>query len=160
MMVWSCLADVQLSGRQVTVLDSLKKRCTFVEATLQAMGISNVDVVWSRAEAAGQDPQHREIYDVAVARAVAEMRVLLEYCLPFVRVGGALVAAKGSKPQAEVDAARNSMALLGGEHVSIEALESYSDGDSMPRTAVVVNKVRQTPLRYPRREGTPSKQPL
>lgn len=145
---------------QVTVLDSLKKRCDFVSGTLHDLGIRNVDVLWGRAETAGQDPEHREKFDVAIARAVAEMRVLSEYCLPFVRVGGALIAAKGPSPQREVNGAQIAISLLGGKLLSIEAVQSYSDGETQPRTAVTVRKVAITPPQYPRREGKPLKRPL
>lgn len=153
-------AETVIAYAQVTVLDSLKKRCDFVSATLQDLGIRNVDVLWGRAETAGQDPEHRERYDVAIARAVAEMRVLSEYCLPFVQVGGALIAAKGPSPQHEVDDAHSAICLLGGKLLSIEAVQSYSDGETQPRTAVTVRKVATTPSQYPRREGRPLKRPL
>lgn len=142
------------------MLDSLKKRCDFVTATLLGLGIDNVNVLWGRAETAGQEPKHRESYDIAVARAVAEMRVLSEYCLPFVKEGGALVAAKGPFPQQEVEVAQQAISILGGKVLLIDAVQSYSDGESMPRTAVIVRKVKQTPSAYPRREGRPLKRPL
>ncbi len=145
---------------QVTVLDSLKKRCDFVEATLQRLAIDNVEVLWGRAETAGQDPEHREIYHIAVARAVAEMRVLSEYCLPFIQEGGALVAAKGPFPEQEVEDAQAAISILGGKLLSIDPVQSYSDGESKPRTAVTVKKVAHTPPAYPRREGRPLKRPL
>ncbi len=145
---------------QVTLLDSLGKRCDFVRKTVADLGIGNIEVVWGRAEDIAQDRAHRERYDVAIARAVAEMRVLAELCLPFVKVQGLFLAAKGTKPKAEVEAAGKAIGLLGGELLGIENVESFSEADSLPRTAVMVKKVQQTPGRFPRQAGKPLKQPL
>ncbi|KAK9842345.1 hypothetical protein WJX81_007815 [Elliptochloris bilobata] len=143
---------------QVVLLDSLRKRCTFVEGAAATVGAANAHTLWSRAEAAGQDPTHREQADAAVARAVAELRVLAELCLPLVRVGGWWLAAKGARPQAEVEAAQRAIQLLGGELEAVEAVASQ--GPDGPRTVVVVRKMQPTPLQYPRREGRPAKAPL
>ncbi|CAI7858052.1 unnamed protein product, partial [Closterium sp. NIES-54] len=99
----------------VTLVESLNKRCDFLSHVVQRLGLKNVQVVCGRAEEVGRDPVHREAYDLAVARAVAEMRVLNELCLPLVRVGGAFVAAKGPNPQDEIAAASNSASLLGAQ---------------------------------------------
>ncbi|KAH9318147.1 hypothetical protein KI387_019916, partial [Taxus chinensis] len=98
---------------QVTLIESLQKRCCFMEHVVEVSGVSNIQIVRMRAEDAGQNPQFREMYDVAVARAVAEMRVLAEYCLPLVRVGGLFVAAKGFDPQEEVENAKEAIRLMG-----------------------------------------------
>ena len=145
---------------QVTLLDSLRKRCDFVRAAAERLGIGNVAVLWGRAEALGQDPDHRERYDVATARAVAEMRVLAEITLPFVRVGGVLLAAKGPAPHAEVEAAQAALQLLGGRLLGVQAVQSFSQVHGDCRTVVLVRKHAQTPQQYPRREGKPSKRPL
>ncbi|MEW5312026.1 MAG: hypothetical protein WDW38_003690 [Sanguina aurantia] len=143
---------------KVTLLDSLRKRCDFLKKAIELMGLTNVEVVWSRAEDAGQDPVHRQGYDVAVARAVAETRTLAELCLPFVKVGGLWVAAKGPTPKEEVAGARVALQKLGGVLCSVELVDSFSsDGQ---RTAVVVRKVANTPAQYPRGQGLPGKSPL
>lgn len=143
---------------RITLLDSLKKRCTFNEAAAAAAGVPNVAVEWARAEDAGQDPLLREAHDVAVARAVAELRVLAELCLPLVAVGGHWVAAKGAKPQEEVAAAGHAIKELGGTLLWVEEVDSEApDGR---RCVVVVRKDRPTQGKYPRRAGTPKKQPL
>ena len=109
-------------------------------------GLSNVEVIWARAEEAGRRPELRETYDLAVARAVAETRVLAELCLPFVRVGGLWVAPKGPGPQAEVESAGNAIKKLGGKLVALDMVDSFSaDGQ---RTAVVVRKVNMYILMY------------
>lgn len=143
---------------RITLLDSLKKRCTFNEAAVEAVGLQNVYVEWGRAEDAGQDPRLREKYDIAVARAVAELRVLAELCLPLVHVGGHWVAAKGANPQAEVDTAAAAIKELGGQLV--EVAEVDSEGPDGRRCVVVVRKAAFTKKKYPRRAGTPKKQPL
>ena len=145
---------------QVTLLDSLRKRCDFMQSALGSLGIDNAAPLWGRAETLAQEPAHREQYDVATARAVADMRVLSEFCLPFVRMNGLFVAAKGPAPHAEVDASSAALQELGGELLGIQSVQSFSKVHGDNRTAVLVRKVRQTPSRYPRREGKPGKQPL
>ncbi|OMO77549.1 rRNA small subunit methyltransferase G [Corchorus capsularis] len=100
-------------GWQVTLVESMNKRCLFLEHVVNLTGLSNVQVVRERAENLGQDLGFREKFDVAVARAVAEMRILAEYCLPLVRVGGLFVAAKGHDPQEEVRNAERAIKLMG-----------------------------------------------
>nr|CAB3467640.1 unnamed protein product [Digitaria exilis] len=96
-----------------TLLESMKKRCTFLEHAVESMGLSNVDVVCDRAENVGQSLDYREAYDIAAARAVAELKVLAEYCLPLVRVGGLFIAAKGHDPREEVKNAKGAVQKLG-----------------------------------------------
>ena len=144
---------------QVRMLDSLRKRCDFVQGAVASLGVNNAESLWGRAETLGQEAEHREAYDIAVARAVADMRVLSELCLPFVRPGGHFVAAKGPECAAEVAAASNALEVLGGKLLSIEEVDSLSE-EGRPRTAVVVRKDMRTPQQYPRREGKPSKRPL
>ena len=143
---------------QVTLLDSLQKRCKFVEHTAASLGIDNVRVLWLRAEVAGQHPEHRGAYDAAVARAVAEMRILAELSLPLIRVGGHLVAAKGPAPQEEVLAAETALQLLGGSPAEVRRVESFAPEGQ--RTAVLIRKTSLTPDAYPRKEGRPQKKPL
>ena len=144
---------------QVWLLDSLRKRCDFVQGAVAGLGISNAKTLWGRAETLGQDAEHREVYDMAVARAVADMRVLSELCLPFVRTDGHFVAAKGPEPAAELEDAVNAFQLLGGILVGVEEVDSLSESGRR-RTAVIVRKMTGTPPKYPRREGLPSKRPL
>ena len=153
-------SDALASAMQVTLLDSLRKRCDFVQSSVTSLGISNAAVLWGRAETLAQDASHRERYDVATARAVAEMNLLAEFCLPFVRVGGLFLAAKGPAPHAEVEASRAALDQLGGQLLGIKPVPSFSRVHGDNRTAVLVRKVRQTPGQYPRREGKPAKRPL
>ncbi|GFR45265.1 hypothetical protein Agub_g6371 [Astrephomene gubernaculifera] len=143
---------------KVTLLDSLRKRCDFLREAAERAGLSNVEVVWCRAEEGGRRPELREAYDVAVARAVAEARVLAELCLPFVRVGGLWVAAKGPNPEAEAAAAASAVRQLGGSPLKVLPVDSYS-GEGQ-RTALLSTKRGPTPARFPRHPGVPSKKPL
>uniref|UniRef100_A0A0D6R7T4 Ribosomal RNA small subunit methyltransferase G n=1 Tax=Araucaria cunninghamii TaxID=56994 RepID=A0A0D6R7T4_ARACU len=104
---------------QVTLIESLQKRCCFLEHVVEVSGLSNIQVVHMRAEDAGQNADFREMYDVSVARAVAEMRVLAEYCLPLIRVGGLLVAAKGYNPKEEVENAKKAIDLMGASMLQL-----------------------------------------
>lgn len=142
---------------KVTLLDSLRRRADFLEAVVGDLGL-DVDVVAARAEEAGQAPGHREAYDCAVARAVAPMAVLAEYCLPLVRAGGAFLAMKGPGVTAELAAAAGALSLLGGGEPGLIPLSL--PGGAGERRLVVVPKLRPSPPGYPRRPGLPAKRPL
>jgi len=143
---------------QITLIESLQKRCFFLEHVVDVSGLLNVQVVRIRAEDAGQNPDFREKYDIAVARAVADMRILVEYCLPLVRVGGLLVAAKGYNPQEEVENAKKAIRLMGASILQLCSVTS--EGPYGQRTAVLCLKNRPTPAKYPRHPGIPAKKPL
>lgn len=151
-------------GVKMTLLESLNKRCTFLQAVGEeviqplAGSADGYQVVWGRAEDFGRDPAYREKYDIVVARAVAGLRVLSEYCLPFCRVGGHFLAMKGPAGSDELLASERAISLLGGSVV--EAREIALPEDAGTRTLVLVKKVRSTPGAYPRKAGTPSKNPL
>ncbi|MEW8977812.1 MAG: 16S rRNA (guanine(527)-N(7))-methyltransferase RsmG [Symbiobacterium sp.] len=157
--VWKCLVP----GIHLVLLESLKKRCAFLEEVGAALfgaaaGEEGYQVVWGRAEDVGRQPGHRESYDVVTARAVAELRVLAEYCLPFVKVGGFFLAMKGPAVAEELAAAQNALTRLGGEVAEVRQLELPQDGGR--RTLVLVRKARSTPPGYPRKAGVPERRPL
>ncbi|KAJ0755081.1 putative 16S rRNA (guanine(527)-N(7))-methyltransferase [Helianthus annuus] len=143
---------------KLTLLESLNKRCVFLEHVIGLMGLSNVKVIRGRAEDVGQNLEFREVYDVAVARAVAEMRILAEYCLPLVRVGGLFVAAKGHSPEEEVRRADKAIRVMGASLLQTCYVNSHSPYGQ--RTAIVCLKNGPTPKKYPRDPGTPAKSPL
>ncbi|GAV74578.1 GidB domain-containing protein [Cephalotus follicularis] len=145
-------------GWKVTLLECMNKRCIFLKHAVSLTGLSNVRVVRGRAEDMGQDLLFRENFDVAVARAVAEMRILAEYCLPLVRVGGLFVAAKGHEPQEEVRNAERAIQLMGASVLQLCQVQSHSPFGQ--RTAILCLKGRPTPRKYPRDPGTPAKIPL
>lgn len=139
---------------EVTLMDSLQKRLTFLDAVLCEIGLS-AELVHSRAEDLGQKAEYREQYDIATARAVAPLNILAEYCMPFVRVGGRFVALKGSED--ETEASVNAITTLGGE---IESNVSYKLPNGDARSIVVIKKISQTPTQYPRRSKKISTKPL
>jgi 16S rRNA (guanine527-N7)-methyltransferase len=157
------IATVRPTWR-ICVLDSLQKRCTFVSAAVEAMGLENVDVVWSRAEDAGRNEMYREKFTIATARAVAELKVLAELCLPFVTVGGYWVAPKGPRPEKELHDSLRAVSVLGGDVDTIQVSQvdssAASDDADSQFTVVKVCKTRDTPSAYPRKPGTPKKSPL
>lgn len=146
-------------GLRVALLDSNGKRVEFLRAVVSRLKLRGVCVVHARAEDAAREPAHRERYDVAVARSVAPLNVLAEYALPFVRLGGCLVALKGAGAAEEVREATRALGLLGGGAPTMRAV--HLPGDTQPGRAVVrVPKLAPTPARYPRRAGMPKKRPL
>ncbi len=139
---------------KLTLMDSLGKRITFLDTLCSELGLE-VTTIHSRAE--DITAEQRESYDFAVARAVANMRVLTEYCLPYVKLGGSFVAMKGSTAADEVKEAQKSIAVLGGKLFSQELFEL---GEFGGRGIINIKKISQTPTKYPRNAGKISKQPL
>lgn len=141
----------------VTLLESVAKKTDFLDHMSRLLAFDGLHVINSRAETLGQDPAHREAYDLVLARAVAELAVLAEYCLPLCRVGGVFVAQKKVGIEAELRNATGAIATLGGElrrpiPITLPGAES--------RQLVVIVKTSPTPPRYPRRPGVPAKRPL
>jgi 16S rRNA (guanine527-N7)-methyltransferase len=145
-------------GLRLTLVDSVAKKTTFLEELVADLGLTNVLVVNGRAEEIGRLTAHREQYDWAVARAVAELRVLLEYLLPLCRSGGHVLAQKGESAAREVEAAAHALQLLGGSTQLFQPVQL--PGLAQTHYLVVVKKVGKTPDRYPRRVGIPAKRPL
>ena len=141
---------------QMTLLDGTQKKLHFVEETLQSMGLY-AKILHSRAEEAGQRSEYREQFDLATARAVANLRELSEYCLPFVKVGGTFIAMKSQKTEEEIAEAANAIHLLGGR---IDTIHTFSLRDAGERTLILIKKVSQTPPKYPRPSAKIAKQPL
>jgi 16S rRNA (guanine527-N7)-methyltransferase len=142
----------------LTLVEATGKKVTFLEAVVAAVRLSDVTIVKARAEEIGQDSLHRERYDRVVARAVAELPVLLEYTLPLARVGGGVVAQKGEGAAAEAERAAGAARRLGGE--LRELVPVRLPGLPEPRHLVVYDKVAATPEQYPRRPGVPGRAPL
>lgn len=145
-------------NNNVTLLDSLNKRINFLNDVKEKIGLENVVTVHSRAEDAAKDKKYRECFDYAVSRAVAPMNVLLEYLLPFVKVGGKVICMKGPNVKEEMDNSEKVAKILGGKIEKVEELEIPEI--DMKRTVVIVKKIEKTSSKYPRKAGTPSKEPL
>jgi 16S rRNA (guanine527-N7)-methyltransferase len=140
----------------LTLLEANQRKAAFLVQAAATLGLAGVEVVARRAEDAGHDPRHREAYDFALARALAAMPVLVELCLPFVAVGGRLLAMK-TDAAAEAVAAEAAIFRLGGELVEIGGAASAARSLGQ---VVVVEKVRPTPPEFPRRPGVPGRRPL
>ena len=143
---------------KLTLVESVGKKAKFCQHIVDSLGLKHVDVIQARAEEAGQDSKHREKYDWAVARAVANLNVLSEYLLPLVKIGGSMLAQKGESGPAEAQSAENAMKLLGGKLKKLIRVNLPTVVDE--RYLVVVEKVAATPPKYPRKPGIPAKQPV
>ena len=143
---------------RLTLVDSVGKKVEFCRHIVQVLGMDKVELVTARAEELGQNAAHRERYDWATARAVANLNILVEYLLPLVRVGGGILAQKGESGPAEAHAAQGPARLLGGRLRQLVRLAL--PGVVEERYLIIFDKVAATPPNYPRRVGVPSKTPL
>ncbi|HCK67442.1 MAG TPA: 16S rRNA (guanine(527)-N(7))-methyltransferase RsmG [Anaerolineae bacterium] len=142
----------------VTLVESVGKKAMFCQHIVSKLGLENIDVIKTRAEDIGQKPEHRESYDYAVARAVANLNILSEYLLPLVKIGGNVLAQKGETAHAEAQSAEKAMKVLGGKLKQIIPVQLPGVADE--RFLVLIDKVHGTPQNYPRKAGIPAKTPL
>lgn len=143
---------------QITIIDALNKRINFLRDLVKELGLEGVTVEHARAEEFGnKTAPAREQYDVATARALARLNVLGELTLPFVKVGGVLLAMKGSAADEELAEAKKAITTLGAE-IGDQIDVSLPNGD--PRSVIVIKKVKNTPKKYPRKPGDPVRKPL
>ena len=138
----------------LTLIDSVNKKVKFMNEVIEKLNLENTRAIHVRAEDFAKD--QREKYDVVVSRAVANMRTLSEYCLPFLKVGGLFVALKGPKAMEELADAKNAIEILGGEVIKTESID-LSGND---RVNIVVQKIKKTKNKYPRVKNLPKKSPL
>ena len=143
---------------EITLLDSLNKRINFLNEVIENISLDKIKTIHGRAEDFGQNAEHREKYDVAVSRAVASLNILLEYMLPFVKVGGKCICMKGSNCDEEIENAKKAIEILGGK---IERIEKFNLPNSdNNRTILVIKKLKKTDRQYPRKAGIPTKNPF
>lgn len=143
---------------ELTLLDSLAKRLTFLKAVSDKLGIDDITFIHSRAEDGGRNARLRGKFDAAVSRAVANMTALSEFCLPFVKQNGYFLALKGPAAQEELDGAKRAIAVLGGETDGV--FEAQIPFTELSHKIIMIKKVRQTPMQYPRKAGIPTKSPI
>jgi len=143
---------------RLTLLDSLKKRIVFLKQLSEKLDLKNIEFIHGRAEGYAQKQCYRASYDLVLSRAVAELNVLAEYCLPFAKLGGIFIAYKGPNVDAELKQAAHAIKILGGKVIDLQSIKL--DSVIGTRTFVIIKKVAETPVQYPRREGIPSKKPL
>ncbi len=147
-----------LAGSRFTLIESAQKKAAFLADCARQMELADLAVLSLRAEEAGKDPQLRAGFDLVTARAVAELAVLAEYALPLLKVGGIFCAMKGPKTTEEITAAKDALAILGGE---IEQTHAYQlPQNAGERSLIIIRKRSGTPDKYPRRPGMPVKKPL
>lgn len=146
----------------VTILavDSTAKRIGYVNETAALLGLTNVTAVAMRAEDGGKSPKYREKYDIVTARAVAEMRVLTELCLPYVRVGGKFIAMKGKNAEFELQSAKKAISLLGGRNPQVEEISLKDSSETVTHPLIIIDKKEKTPANFPRPFAQISKKPL
>jgi len=143
---------------KMTLADSLRKRTQFLSEACNRIGLKDIEVVQSRAEDLGQNRNYREAFDVVLARAVAPLNVLVELCLPLLKVGGVFFAMKGPRAADEVEEAQKAISILGGGKIvmNTKQLPLTEEG----RVIIRIEKNRLTPSLYPRKAGIPERQPL
>ena len=143
---------------EITLLDSLQKRINFLDEVIRELNLEKIETVHSRVEDFGKDKKYREKFDIATSRAVANLATLSEYLLPLVKVGGKAISMKGSLIEEELELSKNAIKILGGK---VEKVDEFNLPNSdISRNIILINKIKETPNKYPRKAGEPSKKPL
>lgn len=143
---------------KVVLMDSLQKRVLFLQEVIDSLGLNGIESVHGRAEEMARNTQYREYFNLTVSRAVANISTLSEYCLPFVDVGGMFISYKSSSIDEELEGGKKGIYLLGGKVRNVYKFQlPQSD---LQRSFVIIDKIKSTPKTYPRKAGTPSKDPL
>ena len=140
----------------ITLLDSLNKRISFLNEIITKLKLSNIETVHARAEEYIANGK-REKYDIAVSRAVANLPTLLEYLMPYVKVNGICICMKGPKAQAELEESKKAIEILGGR---LEKIENIKIDENMDRNIIIIRKIKNTPNAYPRKAGKPGREPI
>ena len=143
---------------KLTLLDSLNKRVKFLQLVVDELGLKDVEVIHARSEEAARNKKYREKFDLATARAVARLPIICEYCLPFVKDGGTFIALKGRQYEEEATQAQKAIKVLGGEISDIMPVKLPEIDDK--RAVIYIKKVKSTPKTYPRKAGTPERNPI
>ncbi len=147
-----------LENLDLTLLDSLNKRIKFLEEVSDNLGLNGIEFIHGRAEDFAKDEKYRETFDVATARAVAGLPVLMEFCVPFVKVGGHFICLKGPNANLELEESKKAMEELGIEFV--EKIDIKLPDLELNHNILVFKKIKNTPSKYPRKAGKPSKNPI
>lgn len=142
----------------MTLMDSLRKRINFLDVVISDLGLENMETTHGRAEELSRTKEYREIYDICISRAVAQLDTLVEYCIPFVKVGGHFISMKGPDPKDEINQAKNAINTLGGKVVDYFNIQI--PGSDIEHSLIIIEKTRATPKKYPRGGGKPRSKPL
>ena len=143
---------------KITLVDSLNKRLIFLQEVINELDLKNVELVHARAEEFGRNKKYREKFDVATSRAVANLSTLSEYLLPLVKINGKAISMKAGNASQEIEDAKKAIKTLGGNINNIE--EFNLPQSDIGRTIIIIDKIKETPGKYPRKPGTPSKEPI
>ena len=149
---------IMKENTKITLLDSLNKRINFLNIVIETLNLRNIQAIHGRAEEIARNKLYREKYDVAVSRAVANLSTLTEYMLPFVKIGGKCICMKGANVNEELERAQNAIKELGREIDRVDNFYLFDNDNE--RNIIVIKKVKETNPKYPRKAGTPSKEPL
>lgn len=145
-------------NKRFILVDALNKRVNFLEEIKKVLNLKNLDLIHSRSEDLAKNLMYRENIDVVTSRAVANLRVLVEYMLPFIKLNGLCICMKGPNSKEEIIEAENAIKILGGKIESIDKI--ILPESEIERNIIIIRKVSNTPNKYPRKAGTASKQPL
>ena len=145
---------------EIFAIDSTAKRINYVEESARLLGLTNVRAMTIRAEDGARMPEYREKFDFATARAVAELRILCELCLPYVKVGGKMLAMKGKNAEFELSDARKAIPQLGGKNARVESITLSGDSEELSHPLIIIEKASKTPEKFPRPYAQISKKPL
>ena len=143
---------------KITLVDSLNKRLIFLQEVINELDLKNVELVHARAEEFGRNKKYREKFDIATSRAVANLATLSEYLLPLVKINGKVISMKAGNASQEIEDAKKAIKTLGGNINNIE--EFNLPQSDISRTIIIIDKIKETPGKYPRKPGTPSKEPI
>ena len=143
--------------KKIVLVDSINKKLNVVREISQKMNIKEIEIIHSRAEELAQNNSYRESFDVATTRAVSNITTILEYMLPFIKVGGYAICMKGPNFEDELKEAQNAISILGG---SLEKIETINVDEELERNIIIIKKVKKTPIKFPRGQGKPLKEPI
>lgn len=149
---------IEKKNREIMLLDSLNKRINFLEEVIKKLQLKNIYAEHARAEDAGKNIKYREKFDIAISRAVAPLNILVEYLIPFVKIGGKCICMKGNYNKEEINEAENAIKILGAEISKVEKI--VLPDSNYNRTIIIIEKKEKTKEKYPRKAGEPKKHPL
>lgn len=147
---------IAFSEIEITLADSLNKRIRFLQEVVEKLGLKKITAIHARAEELARNQNYREQFDLVVSRAVANLSTLSEYCLPFAKEGGNFISYKAGEIEEEVNKAKKAISILGGKLEDVYKFDLYEQ----KRSFVIIEKQKKTPKAYPRKAGTPTKEPL
>ena len=143
---------------EITLMDSLNKRVNFLNEVIDTLGLEKIEALHGRAEDFAKKGMLRETFDICVSRAVANLSSLSEFCLPYVKAGGIFISYKSEKAMEEIDLSKNAVSILGGGNIFCDTF--LLPGTDFSRTLVKIEKIKETPAKYPRKPGIPAKEPI